>query len=60
MPPAYTLDTKSVISTFAGILSFGSVRNYTLISPSSPYCIFDALLRPLAGGTFLIRYKSQS
>jgi len=45
---------------FAGILSFGSVRNYTLISPSSPYCIFDALLRPLAGGTFLIPNKSQN
>ncbi len=28
-----------------GFLSFGSVSLYTLISPSSPYFIFDLVLR---------------
>ena len=28
-----------------GFLSFGSVSDYTLISPSFPYHIFDACLR---------------
>jgi len=58
--PTPWIRDRWISSDFAGILSFGSVRNYTLISPSSPYNIFDAYLRPLAGGTLLNPYKSQN
>ena len=37
-----------------GFLSFGSVSLYTLISPSSPYFIFDLVLRSRLAGAIII------
>jgi len=34
-------------TSYPGFLSFGSVRNYTLISPSSPCIDFDLGIRSL-------------
>ena len=41
-----------------GFLSFGSVSLYTLISPSSPYFIFDLVLRSRLAGASSIFKKS--
>ena len=41
-----------------GFLSFGSVNFYTLISPSSPYFVFNDLLLGLVGRSHLFPIRS--
>ncbi len=43
-----------------GFLSFGSVRNYTLISPSSPCIKFDLGIRSAGRGHLRIYNKLES